>query len=327
MHDHEPDCAPGPSSLDDGDALEQALEYRLGVTAIPDRLDKVLASLLPEHSRSRLQGWIESGHVLLNGQAPRLRERAGPGDIITVYPQPAPEDLAFSPEDIAFDVIAESGEWIVVNKPAGLVTHPGAGNWSGTLLNGLLYRYPELARLPRAGIVHRLDKDTSGAMVVARTETAQTHLVRQLQARTVQREYLAFVHGTLMGEGRVERPIGRDPSVPVRMAVERPIAGKPAATRYRAGRHTEFEGQAITEVVCRLETGRTHQIRVHLSSLGHPLLGDTLYGGRGIAGAERQMLHARALAFEDPAESTIVFFEAPLPSDILEVSARLGWSG
>ena len=325
MHDHEPECAPRLTGLDDGDALEQALEYRLGVTAIPDRLDKVLASLLPEHSRSRLQGWIEKGHVLLNGQTPRLREKAGPGDVITVYPQPAPEDLAFAPEDIAFDVIAETDEWVVVNKPAGLVTHPGAGNWSGTLLNGLLYRYPELARLPRAGIVHRLDKDTSGAMVVARSDTAQTHLVRQLQARSVQREYLALAHGKLAGEGRVELAIGRDPSVPVRMAVERPIAPKPAATRYRAVRHTEYEGQPITEVVCRLETGRTHQIRVHLSSLGHPLLGDTLYGGRAIAGATRQMLHARALAFEDPAESTTVSFEAPLPADFLAVSARLGW--
>src|SRR5690606_19744931 len=166
---------------------------------------------------------------------------------------------------------------------------------------------------------------TSGAMVVARSDTAQTHLVRQLQARSVQREYLALAHGQLAGEGRVELAIGRDPSVPVRMAVERPIAPKPAATRYRAVRHTEYEGQPITEVVCRLETGRTNQIRVHLSSLGHPLLGDTLYGGRAIAGATRQMLHARALAFEDPAESTTVSFEAPLPADFLAVSARLGW--
>lgn len=326
MHDHEPECASGVSSPDDGDALDQALEYRLGVTSVSDRLDKILAGLLPEHSRSRLQGWIESGHVLLNGQVPKLRQKAGPGDVITVYPQPAPEDLAFAPEKIPFEVIAESDQWVVINKQAGLVTHPGAGNWSGTLLNGLLYRYPELARLPRAGIVHRLDKDTSGAMVVARTDTAQTHLVRQLQARTVHREYVALAHGRLVGEGRVDLPIGRDPTVPVRMAVERPIAPKPAATRYQALRHGQFDSHLLTEVVCRLETGRTHQIRVHLSSLGHPLVGDSLYGGRAVAGAGRQMLHARALAFVDPATDQAVSFDAAIPADYLQVSSHVEWS-
>lgn len=308
MHEHEP------------------LEFRLGVTAAPDRLDKILARLLPQHSRSRLQGWIEDGHVLLNGQPAKIRQPAGPGDRITVRPQLAPEDLAYTPEPVPFGVVEESPAWIVVDKPAGLVTHPGAGNWQGTLLNGLLYRYPELARVPRAGIVHRLDKDTSGIMVVARTEEAQTHLVRQLQARTVHREYLALVHGTLAGAGRVDRDIGRDPAVPVRMAVERPIAPKPAITHFealRVGRTAEAE--PVTEVRCRLETGRTHQIRVHLSSLRYPLVGDTLYGGRAIAGALRQMLHAQALSFDDPAGSGMVSFSLAPPADFETVLGNIEW--
>jgi len=150
-----------------------------------ERLDKVLAQLVPQHSRSRLQAWIERGHVLVNGQVARVRQTLREDDVITVYAQPSPEEGAFKPEPIDFEVMGESPDWVVVNKPVGLVTHPGAGNWSGTLLNGLLYRYPELAQVARAGIVHRLDKDTSGLLVVARNEVAQTHLVRQLQARTM----------------------------------------------------------------------------------------------------------------------------------------------
>ena len=189
-----------------------------------DRLDKVLAGLLTDHSRSRLQGWIEAGNVHVNGAPGKVRQTVGPGDEITVWAQPAPETLAFAPEPIDFPVVDESADWIVVNKPAGLVVHPGAGNWSGTLLNGLLHRYPELAQVARAGIVHRLDKDTSGLMVVARNEIAQTHLVRQLQARSMGREYVALAHGWLAAAGKVDRPIGRDPRVPVRMSVERPVA-------------------------------------------------------------------------------------------------------
>ena len=162
-----------------------------------DRLDKVLAGLMPEHSRSRLQGWIEAGKVLVNGGPAKVRQVVGPDDELTVWTQPAPETRAFAPEPVDFEVVDASPDWIVVNKPAGLVTHPGAGNWSGTLLNGLLHRYPELAQVARAGIVHRLDKDTSGLMVVARNETAQTHLVRQLQARSMGREYIALAHGWL----------------------------------------------------------------------------------------------------------------------------------
>ncbi|WP_459617895.1 RluA family pseudouridine synthase [Bordetella sp. 2513F-2] len=291
-----------------------------------DRLDKVLAALLPGHSRSRLQGWIEAGYVRVNDRPAKVRQIVGPGDALSVWEQPAPESLAFAPEPVAFDVVAESPDWIVVNKPAGLVTHPGAGNWHGTLLNGLLHRYPELMRVARAGIVHRLDKDTSGLMVVARNELAQTHLVRQLQARTVGREYVALVHGALGGSGTVDRPMGRDARVPVRMSVDRPIAPKAAVTHYRAERHGRAAGgEPVTEVVCRLETGRTHQIRVHLASLGHPLLADTLYGGRPLAGAARQMLHARALHFDDPAGGQAAFQAAP-PADMTSVTEALQWS-
>lgn len=325
MHDHEAECGHEPL-LEECAAAEEVLEFRLGITTVPDRLDKTLAALLPQHSRSRLQSWIQGGHVLVNGLTVRLRQKVGPGDVITVNPQPAPEELAFEPEDVSFGVLAESAEWIVVDKPAGLVTHPGAGNWSGTLLNGLLYRYPELARIPRAGIVHRLDKDTSGIMVVARTETAQTHLVRQLQARTVCREYRALAHGSLRGEGSVDLSIGRDPAVPVRMTCSRPIAPKPALTYYRALRRgLATSHDAASEVECRLETGRTHQIRVHMAYLGHPLLGDQLYGGRMVLGATRQMLHARILSFEDPATGNTVTFQADLPADYLAVAEQLTW--
>lgn len=318
--------SPETGDTEEGGALDDALEYRLGVAVAPDRLDKILAGLLPRHSRSRLQGWIENGHVLLNGKPVKIRQLVGPGDVITVYPQPAPEEQAYSPEPVEFGVLAESPEWLVVNKPAGLVTHPGAGNWNGTLLNGLLYRYPELARVPRAGIVHRLDKDTSGIMVVARTELAQTDLVRQLQARTVRREYIALAHGHVRREGSVELPVGRDPAVPVRMSVERSIAPKPALTHYTPLRNgSDAEGQPVTQLACRLETGRTHQIRVHMASLRHPLLGDTLYGGRMMAGAQRQMLHARALGFDDPANGASLSFDVEPPADFLEVQANIQW--
>ena len=299
--------------------------FELPLHVLPDRLDKVLARLLPQHSRSRLQSWIEDGHVRVDGAVGKIRTRVGPGARIQVWPQRAPEDLAFTPEDVAFDVVADAPDWIVVNKPAGLVTHPGAGNWHGTLLNGLLHRYPELLHVARAGIVHRLDKDTSGLLVVARTDTAQTHLVRQLQARTVRREYCALVHGTLKGEGTVDAPIGRDARVPVRMSADRPIAPKPAVTHYAAQMLGHCDDASISEVVCRLETGRTHQIRVHMALLRHPLLGDTLYGGSTLAGAERQMLHARALSFQDPGSGQWQSFFADPPDDFRAVRGRIQW--
>ncbi|MEI2415707.1 RluA family pseudouridine synthase [Orrella sp. JC864] len=290
-----------------------------------DRLDKVLAALLPEHSRSRLQGWIEAGHVLVDGRPGKVRQAVGPGAVLTVFEQPAPEAGAFVPEPVPFEVLGESPDWIVVDKPAGLVTHPGAGNWRGTLLNGLLYRYPELAQVARAGIVHRLDKETSGLLVVARNEKAQTHLVRQLQARTVSRRYLALAQGRPPEAGTVDRPVGRDARIPVRMSVDRPLAPKPAVTHYACLRRGVVQGQPVAEVECRLETGRTHQIRVHMAGIGHPLLGDELYGGKALGGAGRQMLHARRLAFEDPGGGPPVSFEAPVPDDIRQVMEQIAW--
>ncbi|HUH88366.1 MAG TPA: RluA family pseudouridine synthase [Pusillimonas sp.] len=306
--------------------VHEPLHFRQPLKAFPERLDKVLARLIPEHSRSRLQGWIESGHVLVNGAAGRTKQMVHPGDELTVWRQQPPEALAFAPEPVEFQVVQESPDWIVVFKPAGLVTHPGAGNWSGTLLNGLLYRFPELSQVARAGIVHRLDKDTSGLLVVARHELAQTHLVRQLQARSVSREYIALVHGELHSSGTVDLPIGRDSRVPVRMATDRPIAPKPAMTHYqpmRVGRLAS--GAPVTEVICRLETGRTHQIRVHMAGLGHPLVADVLYGGKVAAGMQRQMLHARALAFDDPGAGGRVSFKADPPADFAAALTEISW--
>ncbi len=302
----------------------QVLKYVLPHDQAPERLDKVLARLVPEHSRSRLQGWIQAGHVLVNGSAARIRRPVQSGDCIVVHEQPTDESLAFAPEAIELNVIADSPDWIVINKPAGLVTHPGAGNWSGTLLNALLYHYPELAVVPRAGIVHRLDKETSGVLVVARHEKAQTHLVRQLQARSVQREYHGFVHGLLKGSGAIDAPIGRDRRVPVRMATERPVAAKQALTHYQFLQAGELPaGGQVTKVLCRLHTGRTHQIRVHLASIGHPLVGDTLYGGRATPACQRQMLHARTLGFIDYQSGKEVLFEARYPDDFDVLSEEL----
>lgn len=312
------------------DDIEETGAGAASCLAVPEgtagRLDKILAMLMPAHSRSRLQGWIDNGHVSVNGAvATSVRQRVATGDTLQVHEQPAPEQLAFIAEPIVFPVVAETPDWIVLDKPAGLVVHPGAGNWHGTLLNGLLHRYPELRTVARAGIVHRLDKDTSGLLVVARTETAQTALVRQLQARTVGREYIALAHGWLAAGGTIERSIGRDARVPVRMSADRPIAPKPAITHYEPIRHGTLGKTRVTELRCRLETGRTHQIRVHMATLGHPLLGDVLYGGRVPEPVTRQMLHARALYFEAPDGSGTRHYEAAVPADMQEVATAIVW--
>lgn len=300
--------------------------FQIPLNAVPERLDKALARLIPDHSRSRIQEWIEQGHVLVNQQPARIRHRVLPADVIEVWPQARPEEQAYEAEDIPLEVVAQNQEWLVVNKPAGLVTHPGAGNWTGTLLNGLLYHYPQLKQVARAGIVHRLDKDTSGLMVVALTEVAQTHLVRQLQARSVERQYVALCHGFLYGSGCIDLAVGRDARVPVRMSTANPTAPRAARTHYQALEHGLFgRGEAITKVQCHLETGRTHQIRVHLSSQGHALLGDDLYGGKPVAGASRQMLHAQGLAFVDPKTEEVVRFTQPTPDDFNEVYAQIQW--
>jgi len=288
------------------------------------RLDQALARMFPEHSRSRLQAWLRDGHIRLDSRAAKPKQRIRGGEEVRLMQQPGPQDLAHQAESIELPVVYEDRSVIVVDKPAGLVVHPGSGNWKGTMLNALLHHAPELARLPRAGIVHRLDKDTSGLLVVARTLEVQTDLVRQLQARTVKRDYLALVHGAVKGEGSVEAPIGRDARARTRMAVTR--RGKPALTHYRV--RTRFGDLTLLE--CSLSTGRTHQIRVHMHSIGHPLVGDPVYrltrGRRGDSVCEafpRQALHAWRLAFVHPASGKTMQFESQLPADMRDLLSAL----
>ncbi|MGC1817400.1 MAG: RluA family pseudouridine synthase, partial [Casimicrobiaceae bacterium] len=263
------------------------------------RLDQALARMLPEHSRSRLKGWIDAGHVTVAGIAWDGKRRLAGGEDVAIARQPAATADAALAQDIALDIVYEDESVIVLDKPAGLVVHPGSGNRDGTLQNALLHHDPALAAIPRAGIVHRLDKDTSGLMVVARTEAAHTSLVRQLAARTVSREYLALARGDLAQAMTIDAPIGRHPTQRTTMAVV--AKGKPARTHVEI---IERFGTA-TLVRCRLETGRTHQIRVHLAAIGHPLVGDPAYGGRrspvGVPAFARQALHATRLALVHPA--------------------------
>ena len=285
------------------------------------RLDQALARLLPEYSRNRLSTWIKNGRVALDGATPSQRQKVWGGEILVVRPALDAETLAFRPEDIPLDIVYEDDTLLVADKPAGLVVHPGSGNWQGTLLNALLRHAPPLQHLPRAGIVHRLDKDTSGLLVVAKTLEAQTALVRQLQARSVKREYLALVHGNVARAGKVEAPIGRHPTARTRMAVV--SRGKPAVTHYEI----IARGEYATLLRCRLETGRTHQIRVHMREIGHPLVGDPVYGAkRKVPQLEfqRQALHAERLELSHPAHGRRVHWQAALPEDMKELMGRLG---
>nr|WP_116330685.1 RluA family pseudouridine synthase [Cupriavidus taiwanensis] len=293
-----------------------------------ERLDKLLARHFSEFSRSRLQQWIESGAVRVDGQVRRPRDAVQMGNRIEVQPQAAPESSAFAPEDVPLDVVYEDDTLLVINKPAGLVVHPAAGNWSGTVLNGLLHRDPGAASLPRAGIVHRLDKETSGLMVVARTLTAQTDLVRQLQARTVKRTYIALVWGRTFDEGTIDAPIGRDPRERTRMAIVQTASGKPSRTHFRTLATVPLGRGFVSMVMCKLETGRTHQIRVHFESIGHPLVGDPVYfraTQRGQRPAirvplpvpyERQALHAYKLGLVHPATGKHMSWTAQPPEDL-----------
>lgn len=278
------------------------------------RLDQALAQMFPEHSRSRLQGWLRQGHIRLDARAAKPKQKIWGGERVEIRPQPTPAETAFRPERIALDIVHEDDAVLVVNKPAGLVVHPGSGHWEGTLLNALLHHAPQLAAIPRAGIVHRLDKDTSGLLVVAKTLPAQTALVRQLQAHSVRRDYLALVHGAVTADGEVAAPLGRHPRARTRMAVV--SGGKAALTRFRVLKRYAH----ATLLECGLATGRTHQIRVHMQSLGHPLVGDPVYGkkGQGPGGIRfpRQALHAARLAFLHPVSGVQQQFEAPLPQDL-----------
>lgn len=284
------------------------------------RIDQVLAQLMPDQSRNRLQSWVRDGRVLVDDRQvpPKFRVRGSEALIIDV--PPPPEAVADAPEAIDLDIVFEDAALMVINKPAGLVVHPGSGNWQGTLLNALLYHCPALSRVPRAGIVHRLDKDTSGLLVVAKTLAAQTDLVRQLQARSVHREYMALAHGQLSTGGTVDAPIGRHASQRTRMAVVG--SGREAVTHYSVERRFE----ECTLVRCKLETGRTHQIRVHMAHIGHPLVGDPVYGKRrcrsdALQAFPRQALHALQLGFVHPVSGETMSWAAPMPDDMLALLA------
>lgn len=290
---------------------------RLPDDAAGQRLDQALARCLPEYSRSRIRTWIEAGEVSVDGRTVEPRFKVRGGEDVVVVARPDPSETAFVAQPITLAIVHEDDALLVVDKPAGLVVHPASGHWEGTMLNALLHHCPALATLPRAGIVHRLDKDTSGLLVVARTLAAQTALVRQLQARTMHREYVALALGDIARDGTVDAPIGRHPTRRTSMAVV--ATGKPARTHYRV---IERFGTA-TLLECRLDTGRTHQIRVHLASLGHPLVGDPAYGRKSGIDFPRQALHAARLALEHPVTGRTVTWTSPLPADLRDLIARL----
>ncbi|MBU6459743.1 MAG: RluA family pseudouridine synthase [Proteobacteria bacterium] len=304
-------------SLTDGQYQLQTL--RVPKTLSGSRLDVALQRLMPDYSRNRLQSWIRAGQVDVNGNPAKISDKVWQEDVIQVRPLPLPEQTAFAPEDLPLDIVHEDPCFFVVNKRAGLVVHPGSGNWEGTLLNALLHHDPHLLTLPRAGIVHRLDKDTSGLMIVARTLHAQTNLTRQIGLRQVSREYLALVEGSPHKEGEVDAPIGRHPVHRTKMAVLK--EGRPSKTFYEV--MAFFPDCALLR--CKLDTGRTHQIRVHMQSIGHPLVGDQVYGNRHSIYScfGRQALHAFRLSFSHPVTDERLTFEADLPSDMLAFLTRL----
>lgn len=325
-----------PEEFDDADADAGDLELRFSVDArhAGIRLDKALAELMPDVSRSRLQQWVADAAVRVNGATVRQRQELVLGDLIVIEPQPAPDAKAYVAEPMPLAIVHEDRDILVVDKPPGVVVHPAAGHWSGTLLNGLLAHSPQLFDVPRAGIVHRLDADTSGLMVVAKTLAAQAHLVRQLQERSVTREYWAIVLGVPPPIGVVEAPIGRDPRNPLRFRVSHAPSARAARTRFAVVASAQDETVRLSWIACRLDTGRTHQIRVHMEYLGHPLVGDPVYR-RGLPGRAgdpcawrgfaRQALHASRLGFVHPATGReMTWFRAP-PADLAGLMTQLGF--
>ena len=297
---------------------------------IPDRLigqriDAAIAKMLPDYSRSKITAWVKSGSALINDKTFKPKEKVLGGEIVALtIKQEKTND--WQAEDIPLDIIFEDDDIIVVNKPVGLVTHPGAGNWTGTLANALLHFDSNLANLDRAGIVHRLDKNTSGLMVVARSELAQKNLVEQLQTHSVSREYSAIVYGHMISGGTVDEPIGRDPKNRIKQAVVED--GKDAVTHYRVIDRFAHH----THVKAILETGRTHQIRVHMSYIDHPLIADPMYGGKirfpkkadeqlkdVLKGFKRQALHAKKLTLTHPISGEEMSWKAPLPQDLQDL--------
>lgn len=306
------------------DKRELHIPFHLG----GERLDAAIAKLLPDYSRSRLSQWIKDGHVLVDGKPAIPKTKLLGGEKVDITIPMSDEQMAFQPEPIPLNIVYEDDHILVINKQAGLVVHPASGNWSGTLLNGLLHYCPQLATIPRAGIVHRLDKETSGLMVVAKTIPAQTELVRQLQARTVKRIYRAVADGMVPFDGKIETQIGRDPHNRQKMAVLK-FGGKTAITHIRV--LERFASHSYIE--CKLETGRTHQIRVHMREARHPLAGDPLYGNirhdmpdtilQAVQALGRQALHAFSLALIHPATGEQRSWKAPLPDDMVHLLETL----
>jgi len=311
-------------------AQQQLLTGTVNESQLGQRLDQALAEMFPEYSRSRIKVWILDSRVRVNGVVtPTPKEKVLGGELIEID-SIIEEDTRWIAQDIALNIVYEDDDILVINKPRDLVVHPGAGNADGTILNALLHYYPAIAEVPRAGIVHRLDKDTTGLMVVAKTVPAQTRLVESLQAREITREYEAVAIGNMTSGGTVEQPIARHPSKRTHMAVH-PM-GKPAVTHYRIMEHF----RAHTRLRLRLETGRTHQIRVHMSHINHPLVGDPLYGGRPrppkgaaesfvelLRGFDRQALHATMLRLYHPITSIEMEWHAPLPQDMVDLIAAM----
>ena len=290
-----------------------------------ERVDQALAKLFPDYSRSRLQTWLKDGQILIDGEVKRAKDKVLGGEHINLKVILGSENV-WEPENIPLDIVYEDEHILVVNKPPTMVVHPAAGNYNGTLLNALLHHAPELEAVPRAGIVHRLDKETSGLLVVARTLTSQKILVEQLQARTFLREYDAIIRGSVTAGSTINKPIGRHPINRKRMAVN--DKGKSAITHYRVNERYRLH----TKLTVKLETGRTHQIRVHMAYINHAILGDPVYGGRfkipaasddefveALKGFRRQALHARHLGLVHPATNEFIEWEVEVPQDMLDI--------
>lgn len=307
-------------------AQEIQLTATINESQLGQRLDQALAELFPDYSRSRIKEWILDDRVQVNGRlVNKPKEKMLGGEQISIDAL-IDEDMRFEPQNLPLNIVYEDDDILVINKPRDFVVHPGAGNPDGTVLNALLYHYPDIADVPRAGIVHRLDKDTTGLMVVAKTVPAQTRLVESLQLREITREYEAVANGRMTAGGKVEEPISRHPTKCTHMAVN-PM-GKPAVTHYRVMEHF----RAHTRLRLRLETGRTHQIRVHMAHINHPLVGDQLYGGRPrpLKGAsdefrdalrefDRQALHATMLRLYHPITGIQMEWHAPIPDDMVKL--------
>lgn len=317
-------------SIEDSPQRQIHLQALITTEHVGKRFDQAAADLFPDYSRGRIQSWIKDGFLTLDGNIAKSNRKLVGGESLSLNVTLQAENI-WEPENIPLNIVYEDADILVLNKPANFVVHPAAGNWSGTVLNALLFHVPALAEVPRAGIVHRLDKDTSGLMVVAKTIEAQSKLVQQLQSKSVYREYFALVLGQPNESGKVEADIGRHPTIRTKMAVLSK-GGKPAVTHFE---RIQTNG-VFSAVKLRLETGRTHQIRVHMAHLGFPLVGDPVYG-KSISNKElkkspelafaqdfdRQALHARKLGLVHPATHETIEFESPLAEDLLRLNSTL----